>query len=85
MRYAETLLEDGDELYALGTASMGSGGLARLDKGDDVFIVSDKSEEQLVSSLKTKMILQFVFGVLFALGTLAAIGAGVVDGMHRGY
>ncbi len=71
LRYTETYLEVGDEMYVLGTAQNQGGGRVVIDKGNDLFIVSDQSEEQLTSSFHNKKLGGFITaGVL---GTAAAV------------
>jgi len=69
LRYTETYLEAGDEMYVLGTAQNLGGGRVVIDKGNDVFIVSDSSEEQLTRSFHNKKLGGFITG-----GILGAAG-----------
>jgi hypothetical protein len=72
MRYTETILEVGDEVYVLGTAVNQGGGRVVIDKGQDIFIVSDQSEEQLTRSFHNKKLGGFITG-----GILGAVGLGL--------
>lgn len=69
MRYSETILEQGDELYVLGTAQ-NQGGKIVIDKGNDLFIVSDQSEEQLTRSFHNKKLGGFITGGILGAGGL---------------
>lgn len=70
MRYVETVLEEGDELYVLGTAQRDPGGRTVIDKGNDLFIVSDQSEEQLTRSFHNKKLGGFITGGVLGAGGL---------------
>jgi len=71
MKYTETVLHEGDLIYALGTATSHPQGGYQLSKGNDLFIVSDKTEEEIVAHFNKSGILSFVFGGLLAVGGLA--------------
>lgn len=77
MRYTETVLEEGDELYAIGTVSRAQSGACELVRGDDVFIVSDQPEEQLTRSFSTGRTVGFIGAGIFAVVAvgLALVGA----------
>jgi hypothetical protein len=70
MRYAETILEEGDELYVLGTAQREPGGKVTIDKGNDLFIVSDQSEEQLTRGFHNRKLGGFITAGIFGAGGL---------------
>lgn len=72
MRYTETVLHEGDEVYALGTASPHQSGGYQLSKGTDFFIVSDESEEQVLSHFNKWGIGLFITGGLLAVAGIAA-------------
>jgi hypothetical protein len=69
MRYTETMLEVGDEIYVLGTAQRAGDGLI-IDKGNDLFIVSDQSEEQLTKSFHNKKLGGFITAGILGAGGL---------------
>jgi hypothetical protein len=73
MRYTETMLEEGDEVYVLGTA-VRRGSETLIDKEGDLFIVSDRTEDALTKSFHSKKMVSGVFCGLFAVG---GIGLGV--------
>ena len=52
----------GRELYILGDVQRGAGGELRVAKGDNKFLISTKSEEQLTKSLGLKTLLFNLFG-----------------------
>ena len=72
MKYTETVLHDGDQIYALGTASSHPAGGYQLSKGNTLFIVSDKTEEEVVAHFNKSGLTGFIVG-----GLLAAAGLGV--------
>jgi hypothetical protein len=72
MRYTETVLREGDRIYALGTASSHPSGGYQMDKGNNLFIVSDKTEEEVVAHYNKSGMLGFIFG-----GLLSVAGLGV--------
>jgi hypothetical protein len=75
MRYTETMLEEGDEVYVLGTA-VRRGSDSIIDKEGDLFIVSDKSEEALTKSFHNKKLTGFAFSGLFGAGAIALVAVG---------
>jgi hypothetical protein len=78
MRYTETMLEEGDEIYVLGTA-VRRDGQSVIDKEGDLFIVSDKTEEALTKSFHNKKLTGFVLTGVFGLGGIAmAVGSMVM-------
>ncbi|MBL8951581.1 MAG: hypothetical protein JNK82_12440 [Myxococcaceae bacterium] len=78
LRYTETYLEVGDEMYVLGTAQHDGGGGAVIDKGGDLFIVSDQSEEQLTRSFHNKKLGGFITGGVLGAVALALCAMSVV-------
>ncbi|MHB8874159.1 MAG: GIDE domain-containing protein [Myxococcaceae bacterium] len=71
MRYTETLLREGDELYVIGTASRYSESLFEFTKANDLFIVSDESEEQLTSKFNRGKLFGIIGGAVLGAGALA--------------
>ena len=70
MRYSETLVEEDDELYVLGTAQLQGDALV-IDKGNDLFIVSDSAESTLSSRYHRNGIIFWVVGGLLGVAGLA--------------
>jgi hypothetical protein len=79
MRYTETMLEVGDEIYVLGTAQRQGDGLV-IDKSDDLFIVSDQSEEQLTKSFHNKKLGGFITAGILGAGGLFLCVMSVANG-----
>lgn len=77
MRYTETVLKEGDEVYAIGTASSASGGGYQLTKGNQVFIVSDQSEAEVLSHFN-----KWGIGLFIGAGVLGFIGLGAATFPH---
>ena len=76
MRYSETLLCEGDELYVIGTAGRRSDGVYEFERAGDLFIVSDESEETLSDRFNTGKLAAIVIGTLLAIAaTGLAIGS----------
>ncbi|MBI5366532.1 MAG: hypothetical protein HZA54_05815 [Planctomycetes bacterium] len=82
LRYSETILEAGDELYVLGSvrpverrdavaADLGARLVVEKRTGSELF-VSDSSEEQLLASMLTTTI-AWAAGTLLALGGIVAL------------
>jgi len=71
MRYAETVLEVNDEIHVLGLAQLQDGKMV-IDRGGEVFIVSDQPEEELTRSLRRKKTIRTVIAALVGL-----VGAGL--------
>ena len=71
MRYAETVLEVNDEIHVLGLAQLQDGKMV-IDRGGEVFIVSDQPEEVLTRSLHRKQTVRSVIAALIGL-----VGAGL--------
>ncbi|MFP4111604.1 MAG: GIDE domain-containing protein [Candidatus Woesearchaeota archaeon] len=67
-KYYEYFLEPDEETYILGTAANDSSApnnvLVKKGENEPTFIISNKSEKELLGSLKTKMILSFIGGGL---------------------
>jgi len=78
-RYYEYLLAPDDILFVMGTAATDADApdkvLIRRGQNEDTFIISDKSENALLKSIRNQMIAAFIFGALF-------FGAGVVWLFH---
>jgi hypothetical protein len=79
MQYTETMLEEGDEIYVLGTA-VRIGNDVVIDKANDLFIVSDETEEQLTKKFNTRKIVALVFTSIFG---LAGVGAASMSVLFR--
>jgi hypothetical protein len=75
MRYTETVLEAGDEIYVIGTARQQDGKMV-IDRGDDLFIVSDQREEELTRSFHGKKTTRYVISALLALVGLGFLAMG---------
>ncbi len=71
MRYTETVLREGDEVYAIGTASTHAGGGYQLSKGNHVFVVSDKPESEVVAHFN-----KWGIGLFIGAGVLGVAGLG---------
>ena len=73
LNYKEIALEEGEQVYVLGTAENLGGAGMRITKGlvDDVFVVSDKSETNFLRGRVRWMVLGWV--VSFAFLTLAGV------------
>lgn len=78
MKYTETILHEGDQIYALGTASSHSAGGYQLNKGNNLFIVSDKTEEEVVAHYNSSGLIGFILGGLLAVAGLAVAVGSVV-------
>lgn len=70
LSYTETVLREGDDVYVLGTASKTKAGAVRITKRGGVFIVSDKSERQLLTRFRGR-------GALFWCGSAALVAVAV--------
>lgn len=80
MRYSETVLEQGDELYVLGTAVAEEGRPCRFVKGNDVFIVSDRGEQAVVASYRSSARAGKIGGVVAGfMGVMAFAGFAFVE------
>lgn len=79
-RYEEKILPVGQRLYALGEASDASGSLelVRPSQKNDLFIVSVKSEEELVKNAKTASTGLTIGAVVALLAGLAVVVIGVL-------
>jgi hypothetical protein len=64
MRYAETLIEAGDELVVLGSWDVAPGGKWHLGKEDCPLIVSNKNQDALLSSYRKSALSWSVLAVL---------------------
>lgn len=73
MRYTETVLAEGDQLYVIGTVSKSLGGGARFTKGDDIFVVSDMGEQALGSHYRNSAILFYALSALSVAGGAIAV------------
>lgn len=71
-RYFEYFLEPNENLFVMGTAANDSSApesvLIRKGQNQPTFIISNKSEKELLKSLKRKMIASYVFGGIFFVG-----------------
>lgn len=76
MRYTETVLEAGDEVYVIGTAQLRDGKMW-IDRGEDLFIVSDQPEEELIRSFNRKKAYRYLISGLLVLAGLGFLALGV--------
>jgi hypothetical protein len=60
-------------LYVLGDVLRGADGELRVGKGDNKFLISTKSEEQLARSLGRTSMLLYVLGALMVIGGIAVL------------
>ncbi|MBI4616654.1 MAG: hypothetical protein HY720_23790 [Planctomycetes bacterium] len=79
MRYSETILEEGDDLFVLGTAVRDAGARPRFVKGDDAFVVSDSDEASVLSSLRSSAMATAILGVVLGLGGVVAAAVGIAN------
>jgi len=85
-RYSEGAVEPGDDVYALGRACEEDAGWGKrghvIDEPTESgeFVVSDKSEDQLVKEGKWQSLLPLVFGSIFALvgGLFSLVGLNMI-------
>ncbi|MBI5495420.1 MAG: hypothetical protein HY904_10380 [Deltaproteobacteria bacterium] len=70
MRYTETVLEEGDALYALGTVQGTRASGLKMEKGTDLFIVSDLPENELVGRYRWQALALYI-----AAGVVAVLAA----------
>ena len=90
MRYTEWFIEPDDKLYVMGTASQGGAGvlgprhteniIIKKGENDKTFYVSDKSEKEILSSLRWKILLGVFGGAALIVGSLAFL----IFGMQMG-
>jgi hypothetical protein len=73
MRYTETLVVEGQPIYVIGTAMRRADGLYEFQKAGDLFIVSDKTEEELASRFNRGKLVGFIVGPLIGAVALALI------------
>lgn len=68
-KYLESYIEPDDDLFVLGTAANNPDAsndvFIHQGENEPTFIISDKSEKELVGSLKWKMVGSFIFGAIF--------------------
>jgi len=91
MRYTEWFIAPGDKLYVMGTAGESRSGVlgARhtenivIKKGenDRTFYVADKSEKEILSSLRWKIYLGILGGTALVVGSLAFLIFGMQAGI----
>lgn len=78
-RYYEYFLAPDDQLFVMGTAANDADApdhvLIRQGQNENTFIISDRSEKELLKSLAKQMTASFIFGGLF-------FGAGIVWLLH---
>lgn len=83
-RYTEYFIEPEEQLFLLGTASHASNNQVVLKQGanEKTFMISDKSEQELLKGLFWRMLFAFFFGLAFIGGSLFAIlyGLGKLGG-----
>lgn len=72
MRYTETILHEGDDVYALGTASSHSAGGYQLSKAGSIFVVADKTEEEVLAHFNRWGVGLFIGAGVTAVAGLAA-------------
>ncbi len=70
LRYTETILKEGDFLYALGECGLRDGDIPLIDKGKDQFLVSDQSERELLTKFRLRT-------ASYSLGALASVALGI--------
>jgi len=73
LRYFETILEEGDEVYAIGEVSGKEGNYPLFKKGEKPFFVSDRPEEDLISRFQNSSYVSIAVMVVAALGALFLI------------
>ena len=66
MRFAETVLEVGDEIYVLGDVTVTGGGEWRITKRENPLIVSDKGERGATKRFKWQAILSWLGAIVVA-------------------
>ncbi len=91
MRYTEWFVAPGDRLYVMGTAAdnprvkLASKGTENImiQKGEDekIFYVSDRSEKEILSSLRWKILLGIFGGAALTVGSLAFLIFGMQAGI----
>lgn len=79
MRYAETVLEHGDAVYALGPVFKSGDTCVMRKDGKEVFLVSDWPEEKVEKHFKSTSIGQLVFCAILGIGGLVACVAGALQ------
>jgi len=76
-RYYESYVEPDDDLFVLGTAANSPQApdnvLIRKGENEPTYIISDKSEKEVIGSLKWTMIGAFVFGGIFSIIGIALL------------
>ena len=81
MRYEETVLEVGDNMYVLGDAVARDGEFTLITKGDSEFIVSDKSERELLARYSLYATLCWIGMIACGAGTGVALFLLVIGGL----
>jgi len=66
MRFAETVLEVGDEIYVLGDVTVTGGGEWRITKREHPLIVSDKGERGATRRYRWQAILSWLGAIVVA-------------------
>jgi hypothetical protein len=73
-KYTEYYIEPGSSLYVLGTAANDSQILIRKGENEKTFIISDRSEKELLGNMKWQMLGAFALGgILFIAGIVLII------------
>ena len=86
-KYYEYLIAPGEQVYVLGTAAIDNSAPPRhvICKGDDDFLISDRSEAELVSSMQWRVFGSFAAGVLLiAVAAVVLFHVLSADIFHRG-
>ncbi len=66
MRYTETVLEEGDEIYVLGDVMVRGDGTWRITSHEHPLIVSDKEERKILGRYRWSSILCWILALVFA-------------------
>jgi hypothetical protein len=74
MRYTEKRIEEGDHLLVLGTVEATPGGNWQFVKGEGPYLISNKSQETLLSSYKSYTLLWSVLAVLVLIVPCLLVG-----------
>jgi len=87
MRYRETVIREGDELFVIGNVEVDKGKMPYFSKGENPFIVSDKDEREVVSHFKTKLTWLYVgtgFAAVVFVGGVVALIAVLIGAFATG-
>ena len=79
LKYKETFIEEGDELYVLGDVEILKNDAILLTKKDHALLVSDKSEKELIDSYKLYTIILSVIAVVVpVIAYFCAVSSGII-------